>query len=75
MRVAEVHSDVEAFLNSRTFEVEHAVENLVNVVKDLAVYRQQPPSREIMLTSECRVRITLALDGLQLIYDDLEGKL
>ena len=74
MRVAEVHSDIDKFMHSREFEVEHAVENLMNAAKDIADYRLNNEARGILMSSPCRVRIALALDALQITYDDLEGK-
>lgn len=74
MRVAEIHADTDAFINSREFEVEHTVENLVSAAKDIADFRLNNEARGILMSGPCRVRIALALDALQVTYDDLEGK-
>lgn len=74
MRVSEVYADHEAFMASRTFEVEHVVENLVNAAKDIADFRLNNEARGILMSSSCRTRLALALDALQITYDDLEGK-
>ena len=74
MRVSEVYADTEAFMNSREFEVEHTVENLMRVVCDLADWRKNNEARGILLGEPCRTRIALALDTLQITHDDLEGK-
>jgi len=74
MRVAEIHADTEAFMNSREFEVERAVEDLVARTSDVAGYRLNNAARQILMSPSCRVRLQLALDALQITYDDLEGK-
>lgn len=74
MRMAEVHSDIEQFMQTREYEVEHTVNNLVNAAKDVADLRLNNEARGILLSEPCRVRIALALDALQITYDDLEGK-
>ena len=61
-------------MNSRTFEVEHAVENLCAIASDVAGYRLNNEGRSILMTPSCRLRLALALDALQITQDDLEGK-
>jgi hypothetical protein len=61
-------------MNTREFEVEHAVNNLCAIASDVAGYRLNNEARTVLMSSGCRVRLALALDALQITYDDLEGK-
>jgi hypothetical protein len=61
-------------MNTREFEVEHTIENLVGIATDIAGYRLNNEARTVLMTPSCRVRLALALDALQITHDDLEGK-
>jgi hypothetical protein len=74
MSMSEMYAETEKFMQTREFEVEHAVENLVSVAADIAGYRLNNEARGILLRDRCRTSIALALDALQITYDDLEGK-
>jgi hypothetical protein len=83
MRMSEVYSDLdrarsyaetEKFMQTREFEVEHAVENLMSIASDIAGYRLNNEARGILMRERCRVSLALALDALQITHDDLEGK-
>ena len=62
------------FMDTKQFEVEHAVENLCGIASDIAGYRLNNEGRSVLMTPSCRVRLALALDALQITHDDLEGK-